>query len=150
MAFNFIWRGDSFRRSVIDEVATRLENAGRVGVQVARSLVPVDTGQTRDSIGYIFSRQTMQLQIYADTFWAVFLEFGTSRMPARPFLRPALNAAGKAFGGSGVNLELGLANAPTKYQAGYRAKHGLHVTVGRKDLFGKRKARLNIGKGKFQ
>ena len=96
-----VWRGEAFRKGVLDVVAVRLENAGAAGVQAARELVPVETGRTRDSIGATFDRETLTLQIHADTKWALFIELGTSRMAARPFLRPALAAVGRAFGGGG-------------------------------------------------
>lgn len=108
---HLIWRGEAFRKSVHDEIAARLAKAGAIGVQVARQRVPVATGRTRASIGYTFDRSTMTIQIFATSRWAVFIEMGTSRMPARPFLRPALAAVGRAFGG-GISTEMGLPNAP--------------------------------------
>lgn len=102
---HFEWRGDAFRRQVEQHVADRLERAGTEGVRVAKSLVPVRSGRTRDSIGYTVNRASLTLQIYAGTPWALFIELGTRRMPARPFLRPALNAAGRAFGSSGGSLD---------------------------------------------
>lgn len=109
-----LWRGDAFQKAVLDEVAARLQKAGAVGVQTARGLVPVETGRTRDSIGYTFDRSTMILQIHAATRWAIFIEMGTSRMPARPFLRPALAAVGRAFGGS-IHTEIGLPGAAANH-----------------------------------
>ena len=96
---SLIWRGDAFRTEVLGRVATRLEHAGAFGVQVARERAPVRTGRTRASISAVVERSAMTLQIRADVRWAVFIELGTRRMPARPFLRPALDAVGKAFRG---------------------------------------------------
>jgi HK97 gp10 family phage protein len=147
---NFIWRPKPLLDDVNRELAAKFVQMGEVGVAEARRLVPVDTGQTRDSIGYTFNQGTKTLQLYADTRWAIFLEMGTSRQPARPFLRPALAKMAKVWGGGAVNLEMGLANAPSKYHAGYKAKTGSHVNVGRKGLFGKRQAKVNIGRGRFE
>lgn len=121
MAAPFQWLGDRFRKHVEDNVAVRLEMAGASGVEVARGLVPVDTGRTRDSIGFTFNRSTLTLQIYADTRWAVFLEMGTSRTAARPFLRPALAAVGRAFGGD-INAQVGLPNASANHPVGKQGR----------------------------
>lgn len=111
-----IWRGDAFRNAVLDDVAARLEKAGAAGAQVARELVPVKTGRTRGSIGYTFDRSTMTLQIYATSRWAVCIEMGTSHMPARPFLRPAMAVVGRMFGGD-INVQMNLRNASTSSSA---------------------------------
>ncbi len=96
---SFDWRGDAFTRQIEQSIADRLERAGVEGVRVARDLVPVRSGRTRDSIAYTLNRAALTLQIHAGTPWALFIELGTRRTPARPFLRPALIAAGRAFGG---------------------------------------------------
>jgi HK97 gp10 family phage protein len=60
-------------------------------------------GRTRD-YGFVSEHIGVQVQIHADEmsgaarvgpvkkgFWAMFLEFGTSKMPASPFARPAFD-----------------------------------------------------------
>lgn len=95
------WRGDEFRKYLEGLVEARMTRAGEAGVEAARELVPVKTGQTKASLEYSYDRTTHTLRIYAGTPWAVFIEMGTSRIAARPFLRPGMIAAGRAFGGSG-------------------------------------------------
>jgi HK97 gp10 family phage protein len=75
------------------EVAFReLDDRGRRVVARAAQLVPVRTGALRSSIGHEV-RMTADgpvLIISATAPYAGFVELGTSRMPARPFIRPAL------------------------------------------------------------
>ncbi len=146
MAGLFRWAPQALVAAVHRQVDTRMRAMGNHGVQVARDLVPVDTGQTRDSIGFTFDQATQTLELYADTRWAIFLELGTSRMEARPFLRPALAAMAALWGGG--NLAMGLRNAPEKYASGYRASTGGHVALGRRGLFRKRRtATAHLGRG---
>lgn len=98
---SFVWRGDDVRRQIEGLVAARMQDAGEAGVEAARAQVPVKTGRTRASIQFTYERTSQTLRISAGTPWAVYVEMGTSRMAARPFLRPGLIAAGRAFGGSG-------------------------------------------------
>ncbi|MDR3639519.1 MAG: hypothetical protein P4L84_37305 [Isosphaeraceae bacterium] len=95
------WRGDEVRKSIERLVEARMTQAGEAGVEAARELVPVKTGRTKASLEFSYDRATQTLRISAGTPWAVFIEMGTSRVAARPFLRPGMIAAGRAFGGSG-------------------------------------------------
>lgn len=88
------WFGDKFQQYVEDKVDSRMRGLGEGMVEDARSFVPVDTGQLRDSIGYTYNVKTKRLNLYADKYYALFVEYGTSRMKAQPFLRPALQNAG--------------------------------------------------------
>ena len=54
--------------------------------ETARGLVPVDTGETRDSIVETEEGVTAGGA-------ALYLEFGTYKMASRPFLRPAADSA---------------------------------------------------------
>jgi len=63
-------------------------SAGMVAER-ARHLAPFRTGHLRSTIG--FERQApLHWIVYAGAHYAEFVEFGTSRMAARPYLRPAL------------------------------------------------------------
>lgn len=80
----------------------------------ARALVPVDTGITRDSIDVQPDHANKQYKVgvfaspphvrkgrdsrtaYLPNL-AIWLEFGTTRKPARPFLRPALDAESASY-----------------------------------------------------
>lgn len=70
----------------------------RVGLRVqsaARSLCPVDTGRLRSSIVMKRGRdgQGFYVQVGTNVHYAPYVEFGTSRMAARPFLLPAVAQA---------------------------------------------------------
>lgn len=58
----------------------------------AKRICPVDTGRLRSSITHALTRDTQGLaaDVGTNVEYAVFVELGTSRMPAKPFLRPAL------------------------------------------------------------
>lgn len=83
----------------IDEKAARVvEDAGFDVSAHAKTIVPVDTGATRDSI----SAQSVEsphidLIVGPETHYAPHLEFGTSRMAPRPFMDPAADAVRPSF-----------------------------------------------------
>jgi len=69
----------------------------------ARELCPVDTGRLRSSIqtsGLQRDGRGAYIKVGTNVFYAGFVEFGTSRMPAQPYLRPALLEAARAWGRS--------------------------------------------------
>lgn len=53
----------------------------------ARDLVPVDTGELQDTIQAVQDGRSSQVQ--AGTSHALPIEFGTSKMAAQPYMRPA-------------------------------------------------------------
>jgi HK97 gp10 family phage protein len=57
--------------------------------------VPVDTGRLRDSIQ--MAPQGRGVRVSTDTPYAVYVEWGTSKMPARPAYRPAVERARRAY-----------------------------------------------------
>lgn len=63
--------------------------------RTAKRLAPVDTGRLRSSINWRLESDARGLVavIGTDVDYAVHQEFGTVKMAAHPFLRPALEAA---------------------------------------------------------
>lgn len=65
----------------------------RVGIRVAeryaKAKVPIDTGTLKGSIG-VESVTDTEAVLVAKTDYAAYVEFGTRRMRARPFMRPAV------------------------------------------------------------
>lgn len=61
----------------------------------ARQLAPVDTGRLRSSIVHTPGRDSHGafVDVGSNVVYAAFVEFGTSRGRAQPFLRPALAEA---------------------------------------------------------
>jgi hypothetical protein len=67
---------------------------GRVHVASAPSQYPTkDTGKLKDSISIKFGRLNTGADIVIDNDYALDLEFGTSKMQSRPFIRRSVNEA---------------------------------------------------------
>lgn len=62
----------------------------------AQELVPVDTGELRDSL-YVAPTEDGEV-IGAGAEHALFVELGTVHMAAQPYLTPAMQFAAEAFG----------------------------------------------------
>lgn len=60
-------------------------------MRYAQDLCPVDTGYLRDSA--FIKRESDDVQVGFDADYASYVEFGTYKMEAQPFLRPALDEA---------------------------------------------------------
>lgn len=87
---------DTTRLDAIIEAAPGVENVvvergAQTVKRIARGIVAVDTGATRASIDYVIVADGFAL-VWALTAWALYLEMGTSKMAARPYLTPSLNA----------------------------------------------------------
>src|SRR5712692_10290859 len=78
-----------FNSRLTDAVTSSLGDAANEIANLAQRYAPVRTGALRDSIN---AEQTgpMSYGISADAEYATFVEFGTIRMLARPFMRPAV------------------------------------------------------------
>ena len=85
---------DSKLRALTDDVLPRLRAVVSIAAhnieRRGKEKVPVDTGATKDSIQPEFGSQGLSARIGPSTTYAPFLEFGTHRMAARPFMVPAL------------------------------------------------------------
>lgn len=108
------WKPTKWIDSLIDQ---RMHAAGQSMVGIAKALVPVDTGLLKRSIYYTYHPESKTLTLHADTGYSLFVEQGTFKMAPRPYLRPALNAAGPAFltgklGGVSTQIMAGTYNEP--------------------------------------
>lgn len=76
-------------------VAAEILRRGIRVERVAKSLCPVDTGRLRSSITHALGRDSRSLycDVGTDVEYAPYVEFGTLRQGAQPYLRPALGAA---------------------------------------------------------
>jgi HK97 gp10 family phage protein len=82
-----------FEGAVTDGIGEFLDRVGDAWVDGAKRAVPVRTGQLRSSIR--FERHDTHLTLIAGDSrapYAAYVELGTSRAPAQPFMRPALQA----------------------------------------------------------
>lgn len=77
-----------------DEVARDLERRAIRVETAAKHLCPVDTGRLRSSITHQMNSDSagLYVDIGTNVEYAIYQELGTRRMPAHPYLRPALNA----------------------------------------------------------
>jgi HK97 gp10 family phage protein len=98
-----------------EQIRQEMEKAAEQIVKMAKSLVPVDSGALRDSIGWTWGDPPggamvlaaagdgdLRITIYAgtrdkklgdmDAFYVRFVEFGTSKMSAHPFFYPSYRA----------------------------------------------------------
>lgn len=93
--FRFTWRGAEVANAFEDAIQDALDETGDAARQAAQDKCPVDTGLLRDSIFAIADvgegAHRRKLIVGADAPYAMFVELGTSRMVAQPFLRPAID-----------------------------------------------------------
>lgn len=68
-----------------------LRAAALIPQNAAKELVPVDTGTLKRSIHMEDVPGELAVAVGTDVPYAPFVEFGTSRQPAQPYLRPALD-----------------------------------------------------------
>lgn len=68
-----------------------LEQSGTLVENVAARNAPVDTGRLRNSLTHQM-KGSDSVEIGSDVEYAIYVECGTSRMGARPYLRRALEA----------------------------------------------------------
>ena len=73
------------------EIERELDPVGADMKDIARSLVRVRTGFLQSTIYYMAKGMLLEFGATAD--YASYNEFGTSRMSAQPFMRPALDAS---------------------------------------------------------
>lgn len=78
--------------SLASGIEAAVSEAVAAGAEVvadnARSVCPVDTGALRDSIAV--TQSGTNAEISANTDYAAYVEFGTSKMAAQPYLVPSL------------------------------------------------------------
>ena len=89
-------------------IGAALEEIGLLAENYAARKCPVDTGNLRGSIAYEVDAGDNAVYIGTNVEYAPYVELGTSRQKAQPFLRPAASEHGtqyrqvlkKALGGS--------------------------------------------------
>jgi HK97 gp10 family phage protein len=91
------WNPQRVKANIAGRVAENMEVACQFVIGQARERVPVRRGVTKAEIAFtieIGAKGNVVEGIVGvkrgKAFYAKFLEFGTRKMPARPFLRPAV------------------------------------------------------------
>jgi HK97 gp10 family phage protein len=85
-------------------VPARLEPVGAQMENIARGLVPVDTGYLQSTIYHALKEMGIELGATAD--YAEYVEFGTSRSRAQPYIRPAFDACRELIRGAVLQAAL--------------------------------------------
>ena len=75
------------------EIHEILENTAIRVTEEAKSIVLVRTGLLRDSISYRVNDYALLIRFMADTGYAKFVEYGTSKMAAKPYLSDPAKSA---------------------------------------------------------
>lgn len=81
-------------KTASNEVEQALINGALMVERDAKIKAPVDTGRLRQSLSYQeenFGSKNPAVKVGTNVDYAPPVEFGTSKMAARPFLRPAFN-----------------------------------------------------------
>lgn len=97
---------DEWRKALRDAVA-KIElrstaDLQRVAIAVqneARQLCPVDTGRLRSSIQHVMGEDARgpYADVGTNVVYAPYVEYGTSRQAAQPYMRPALLLAAESW-----------------------------------------------------
>lgn len=83
-------------RAALDAAKARsLEGCGSVLEAFAKQLCPVDTGRLRDSITHEVHGDSTSAGTNVE--YAPYVELGTSKMAAKPYLKPALFDNAKTY-----------------------------------------------------
>ena len=78
-------------------IGVALEEIGLLAENYAAKKCPVDTGNLRGSITYEVDAAGNAVYIGTNVEYAPYVELGTSRQKAQPFLRPAASEHGEQY-----------------------------------------------------
>ena len=78
------------KNALEEQIEAALAAVGMTAETYAKELCPVDTGRLRNSITHETAAGEKAVYIGTNVEYAQFVEGGTSRMKARPYLRPAI------------------------------------------------------------
>ena len=80
---------DEFRDGLDAAIERALEKVGLVAEGYAKRLCPVDTGRLRNSITHVIDAGEQAVYVGTNVEYGPYVELGTARQKAQPFLRPA-------------------------------------------------------------
>jgi len=123
MAGELIWNGDQFEKELRRLVAEHLEAAAailqaeivrslRVSARIGKNLWQASrpgepprarTGLLMKSIFYSVDQGSMTAIVGTSLKYGLYLELGTSRMAARPFIRPAIDRVRQKLDALGIH-----------------------------------------------
>lgn len=88
---------DEVTEGIESAIAVALEKIGLLAENYAAKKCPVDTGNLRGSITYEVDTADNAVYIGTNVEYAPYVELGTSRQKAQPFLRPAASEHGARY-----------------------------------------------------
>ena len=80
---------DIFLDALPEQIEAALIAIGMTAETYAKKLCPVDTGRLRNSITHAVDMKEQCAIIGSNVEYAAYVELGTSRQKAQPYLRPA-------------------------------------------------------------
>lgn len=80
---------EEFLKALPEQIEQALTAIGLTAESYAKQECPVDTGRLRNSITRAVESGENAVYIGTNVEYAAFVELGTSRMKARPYLKPA-------------------------------------------------------------
>lgn len=86
---------DLFQKRLQEQMRASLKEIGQFGAAEAQSRAPVDTGELRRSISYV--DEDTQVHIGSPQDYAGYVEEGTSKQKAQPYIKPAIYENTKAI-----------------------------------------------------
>jgi len=89
MGMKFTSRLSTFLQFVDNNLTSSLEELGRLGVEEINAETPVRTGDLKASNSSLVEGN--DLYFYNSKHYAVYVEFGTYKMYANPFMRRGMN-----------------------------------------------------------
>ena len=78
-------------------ILSGLESVGKRAQGYAQDIVPVKTGNLQASIRYNVDEDGYTVYIGTNVSYAAYVEFGTIKMDAQPYLRPAAQNHGSEY-----------------------------------------------------
>ena len=88
------WDAAGLKRKVSGELLNNMERAAAFAEGQAKAKAPVRRGILKSHITHVVRARGNTIEgivgVEGQAFWAIFVEMGTSKMGASPFLRPAV------------------------------------------------------------
>lgn len=88
---------DEVSQGIVRAIDRALEEIGLVAEGYAKRACPVDTGNLRNSITHAVESGEDAVYVGTNVEYAPYVEMGTSRTAAQPFLRPAATEHGSTY-----------------------------------------------------
>lgn len=92
MATGVKWYGDRFAKEIEQKCFQAMEKACLLVEGDAKRMCPVDTGRLRASLSHEVEKSGGEIvgRVGTNVEYGVYVEYGTSKISGKPYLRPAL------------------------------------------------------------